>query len=115
MILDPFKINKITLPNRIVVAPMCQYSAINGCPSQWHYGHFHQLANSGAGSLIFESTSVNMSGRITLKDLVLSNQKQEIEFTKIAEAREFRETVSILQTSSHVIVEKQSIFPTSLI
>jgi 2,4-dienoyl-CoA reductase-like NADH-dependent reductase (Old Yellow Enzyme family) len=83
MILDPFKINKITLPNRIVVAPMCQYSAINGCPSQWHYGHFHQLVNSGAGSLIFESTSVNMSGRITLKDLVLSNQKQEIEFTKI--------------------------------
>jgi hypothetical protein len=39
----------------------------------------------------------------------------KIEFTKIAEAREFRETVSILQTSSHVIVEKQSIFPTSLI
>lgn len=83
MILEPFKINKITLPNRLVVAPMCQYSAINSCPSQWHYGHFQQLANSGAGSLIFESTSISMTGRITLKDLVLNNQKQEIEFSKI--------------------------------
>ena len=83
MILEPFKINKITLSNRIVVAPMCQYSAINGCPSQWHYGHFQQLSNSGAGSLFFESTAINMMGRITLNDLVLNNIKQEIEFTRI--------------------------------
>lgn len=83
MILEPFIINKITLPNRIVVAPMCQYSAINGCPSLWHYGHFQQLANSGAGLLMLESTSISMKGRITLKDLVLNNQDQEIELTRV--------------------------------
>ena len=72
-ILNPFKINSIILPNRITVASMCQYSAKNGNPSNWHYGHLQQLANSGAGMLMFESTAINLNGRITLKDLALSN------------------------------------------
>lgn len=82
MILEPFKINKVLLPNRIVVAPMCQYSAINNSPSLWHYNHLHKLATSGAGMLMFESTSVNLQGRITLKDLVIQN-KNVINFQKI--------------------------------
>ena len=76
-ILSPFKIKNIILPNRITVASMCQYSAKNGNASTWHYGHLQQLANSGAGMLMLESTAVSMKGRITLKDLALANKENE--------------------------------------
>jgi len=64
-------INDVILPNKITVAPMCQYSAINGCPTNWHYGHLSQFLNSGAGMLTLESTAVSLEGRITSKDLSL--------------------------------------------
>ena len=82
-ILKPFKIKGITLPNKIVVASMCQYSSDNGNPSKWHYGHLQKLASSGAGMLMLESTAVNLSGRISLKDLTLCNKKNEIAFSNI--------------------------------
>ena len=82
-ILNPFKINNITLPNRISVASMCQYSADKGNPSKWHYSHLQRLAISGAGMLMLESTAVSLNGRITLRDLVLANRKNEISFKKI--------------------------------
>ena len=83
MLFKELKINKIRLKNRIVVSPMCQYSAINGCPSEWHYEHLTKLANSGAGMLMIESTAVNKSGKIIHADLCLSNEKQEIKFKKL--------------------------------
>ena len=76
MILQKIKINKYILNNRIVVSPMCQYSAKNGCPTEWHYAHLGSLATSGAGMLTIESTAVNMNGRITHADLCLQNKKQ---------------------------------------
>ena len=82
-ILRPYFINKIKLRNRITVAPMCQYSAINGNPSNWHYGHLHQLAISGAGLLNLESTAVNLKGRITSKDLTLANDDNEIQLKNL--------------------------------
>ena len=82
-ILNPFKINNITLPNRISVASMCQYSADKGNPSKWHYSHLQRLAISGAGMLMLESTAVSLNGRITLRDLVLANRKNVISFKKI--------------------------------
>ena len=51
MIFKGLKINKVFLKNRIVVSPMCQYSAKNGCPTIWHHNHLSKLANSGAGML----------------------------------------------------------------
>ena len=59
MILKPIKINKILLKNRFVVSPMCQYSAKNGCPTEWHYKHLDQLASTGAGLLMIECTDIN--------------------------------------------------------
>ena len=70
-LLKPLKLKKIILPNRITVGSMCQYSADNGQPSLWHYGHLQKLALSGAGLLMLESTAVSLEGRITLKDLTL--------------------------------------------
>jgi NADPH2 dehydrogenase len=55
----------ITLPNRIVVAPMCQYQAVNGCATDWHLMHWANLLNSGAALFTIEATAVVPEGRIT--------------------------------------------------
>ncbi|MEY4750954.1 MAG: hypothetical protein RIQ60_3168 [Pseudomonadota bacterium] len=62
---DPWQIGPLALPNRIVIAPMCQYSAVDGSASDWHLAHLGQLAISGAGLLIIEATAVSATGRIT--------------------------------------------------
>ena len=62
---SPIKLANLELPNRIVVAPMCQYSADDGVGSVWHMTHLGMLANSGAGMLVIEATHVERRGRIT--------------------------------------------------
>jgi len=83
MLLKPIKINKVKLANRVVVAPMCQYSGINGNPSKWHYEHLSRLTASGAGMVMMESTAISNQGRISLKDLTLKDQANENSFKKI--------------------------------
>ena len=61
----PFHLGKVPLPNRIVVSPMCQYSAVDGSANDWHLMHLGSLAISGAGLLFVEATAVNAQGRIT--------------------------------------------------
>lgn len=55
----------LTLPNRIVIAPMCQYSAVDGRANDWHLTHWANLLNSGAGLLTLEATAVSPEGRIS--------------------------------------------------
>lgn len=55
----------LTLPNRIVIAPMCQYSAVEGRATDWHLTHWASLLNSGAGLLTIEATAISPEGRIT--------------------------------------------------
>jgi 2,4-dienoyl-CoA reductase-like NADH-dependent reductase (Old Yellow Enzyme family) len=62
---SPYRLADLELPNRIVVAPMCQYSADDGCANDWHMTHLGMLANSGAGLVIVEATHVTRPGRIT--------------------------------------------------
>jgi 2,4-dienoyl-CoA reductase-like NADH-dependent reductase (Old Yellow Enzyme family) len=62
---SPIRLADLELPNRIVVAPMCQYSADDGVASDWHMTHLGMLANSGAGMLVIEATHVERRGRIT--------------------------------------------------
>jgi 2,4-dienoyl-CoA reductase-like NADH-dependent reductase (Old Yellow Enzyme family) len=62
---SPLRLADLNLANRIVVSPMCQYSANDGVASGWHMTHLGMLANSGAGLLVVESTHVARSGRIT--------------------------------------------------
>ena len=62
----PIRLGPLELPNRIVVAPMCQYSADDGCANPvWHRQHWAQFAMSGAGLVVFEATGVERIGRIT--------------------------------------------------
>ncbi len=62
---SPIRLADLTLANRIVVAPMCQYSADDGCAGDWHLTHLGMLANSGAGLVVVEMTDVERHGRIT--------------------------------------------------
>ncbi|KAF0813076.1 NADPH dehydrogenase [Andreprevotia sp. IGB-42] len=67
----------LQLKNRIVIAPMCQYSAEDGCATDWHLLHLGQLAISGAGLLTIEATAVEPAGRISPADLGLWSEENE--------------------------------------
>ena len=67
----------ITLPNRIVVAPMCQYSAVNGEATDWHLMHWGNLLNGGAALFTIEATAVLPEGRITPNCLGLWDGRTE--------------------------------------
>jgi 2,4-dienoyl-CoA reductase-like NADH-dependent reductase (Old Yellow Enzyme family) len=83
-----FKLRKLTLSNRIVVSPMCQYSAIDGCATDWHLAHWSQLLQSGAGMFTIEATAVSAIGRITYGCLGLYDDAcEEAIAQRLAEAR----------------------------
>ncbi|MET3659990.1 NADH:flavin oxidoreductase/NADH oxidase [Aquamicrobium ahrensii] len=62
---QPITLGNLDLPNRIAVAPMCQYSANDGCATDWHLQHWMNLAMSGAGMVTVEMTNVERRGRIS--------------------------------------------------
>lgn len=78
-------IGKLALENRIVIAPMCQYSASEGKATAWHRIHLGQLALSGAGLLIIEATAVEAIGRITPGDLGLWDNDTEAALRSVLE------------------------------
>lgn len=80
---SPFDIGSLHLPNRIVIAPMCQYSAEDGCATDWHLIHLGQLALSGAGLLIIEATAVSPEGRISAGDLGLYSDATEAALARV--------------------------------
>ena len=61
----PFRLRGMTLANRIVVSPMAQYKAVEGCPTDWHFAHYAERAKGGAGLVYTEMTCVSADGRIT--------------------------------------------------
>ena len=75
MIFSPIKIGSLEVSNRIVVAPMCQYSAINGVMTDWHTQHLMQLGYSAAGLVMVEATAVEEIGRITHNCVGIYNKK----------------------------------------
>jgi len=83
---QPVSVGALTLPNRIVIAPMCQYSAENGCMTDWHLIHLGHLALSGAGLLTIEATAVVPEGRITYADVGLWDDATEAAMARVLEA-----------------------------
>ncbi|PMR69635.1 bifunctional salicylyl-CoA 5-hydroxylase/oxidoreductase [Halomonas heilongjiangensis] len=61
----PFQLRGLTLANRVVVSPMAQYKAVDGCPTDWHFVHYAERAKGGAGLVYTEMTCVSPEGRIT--------------------------------------------------
>jgi 2,4-dienoyl-CoA reductase-like NADH-dependent reductase (Old Yellow Enzyme family) len=71
LLFTPLQLRGVTLKNRIVVSPMCQYSSEDGFANDWHYVHLGSRAVGGAGLVIFEATAVEDIGRISPQDLGL--------------------------------------------
>ncbi|HEY6914477.1 MAG TPA: NADH:flavin oxidoreductase/NADH oxidase [Paludibacter sp.] len=82
---QPLTIKSVTFKNRLGMPPMCQYSAIDGFATNWHYVHYGTRAIGGVGLVIVEATAVVPEGRITPADLGIWNDEQTAELQKIVE------------------------------
>lgn len=74
--ISPIQIKQILVKNKIVMSPMCQYSAVNGYANEWHFTHYATRAVGGVGTIIQEATAVVPEGRITYGDLGLWEDEQ---------------------------------------
>ena len=81
----PFRLRDLWLPNRVVVSPMAQYSAVDGVPNDWHLVHYGSRAQGGAGLVFVEMTCVSPEGRITPGCTGLWNRGQAQGFRRIAD------------------------------
>src|SRR5215217_6505727 len=86
LLFTPLRVGGVTLANRIVIAPMCQYSAVDGCMSDWHLIHLGHLALSSAALLTIEATAVVPEGRITYADVGLWSGVTEAAITRTLES-----------------------------
>lgn len=93
----PLQVKSIVFRNRIVVSPMCQYSAVDGFSNDWHLVHLGSRAVGGAGLILVEATAVSPEGRITLDDLGLWKDEQIVGLKRIASFIEAQDCVPGIQ------------------
>lgn len=94
---SPLTIRGLEVRNRLWVAPMCQYSAIDGVAQEWHHTHLAQFASGGAGVVIAEATAVSPEGRISPEDTGIWNDEQRDAWAPITAAIRVRGAVPALQ------------------
>ncbi|SPX81050.1 NADH:flavin oxidoreductase/NADH oxidase [Moraxella ovis] len=85
-LLTPYSLKNLELKNRVVMPPMCQYSATDGVPNDWHFVHYTSRAIGGVGLIIVEMTNVAPNGRISPNCLGLWNDTQKDAFKKIVDS-----------------------------
>ena len=83
MLFSPLALRQLTLANRIVVSPMCQYSSVEGAANDWHLMHLGQFAMGAAGLVFAEATHVSAEGRISPKCLGLYDDAQEAALARV--------------------------------
>lgn len=98
---EPLQLGKLRLDNRIVIAPMCQYSATEGTPGDWHLIHLGHLALSGAGLMILEATAVEAEGRISPGDLGLYADANEEGLARVLAATRAHSPIRIAMQLGH--------------
>jgi 2,4-dienoyl-CoA reductase-like NADH-dependent reductase (Old Yellow Enzyme family) len=81
----PITLRDVEIRNRVWVAPMCQYSAVDGVPNDWHLVHLGSLARGGAGLVITEASAVSPEGRISPADAGIWNGEQQQAWSRIVE------------------------------
>lgn len=91
------RIKDIVMRNRIIVPPMCQYSAVDGMANDWHLVHYGSMAAGGAGAIILEATAVSPEGRISPYDLGLWSDKQIAPLAKIVSFIESQGSIPAIQ------------------
>src|SRR3989440_7307660 len=97
----PIKLRGLTLANRIMVAPMCQYSSVDGEANDWHFTHINSLALSGAAIFCIEATAVEASGRITPGCLGLYNDATEAALKPILASVRKRSKAAVMIQLAH--------------
>jgi len=101
LLFQPCSLGTLQLENRIVIAPMCQYSAQDGCATDWHLMHLGQMALSGAGLLIIEASAVEPEGRISAQDLGLWSDANEAALARVLDAVRAHSTMPIAIQIGH--------------
>jgi 2,4-dienoyl-CoA reductase-like NADH-dependent reductase (Old Yellow Enzyme family) len=84
LLFTPMSLRALTLRNRIVIPPLCQYSAVDGLANDWHFAHLARFALGGAGAVFVEATAVRRDGRITYGDVGLWEDAQIAPLRRIA-------------------------------
>ena len=84
LLFSPLKLRTITIPNRVVISPMCQYSATDGLADDWHFAHLAKFAIGRAGLVFTEATAVEADGRITHGDLGIWSDAHVAPLSRIA-------------------------------
>jgi 2,4-dienoyl-CoA reductase-like NADH-dependent reductase (Old Yellow Enzyme family) len=97
----PIKLRDLTLANRIMVAPMCQYSSVDGEANDWHFTHINSLALSGAAIFCIEATAVEAIGRITPGCLGLYNDATETALRPILASVRKRSKAAVMIQLAH--------------
>jgi 2,4-dienoyl-CoA reductase-like NADH-dependent reductase (Old Yellow Enzyme family) len=98
---SPITLRGLTLANRIMVAPMCQYSAENGAANDWHFTHINSLALSGAAVFCIEATAVEAIGRITPGCLGLYDDATEAALRPIMASVRKRSKAAVVMQLAH--------------
>ena len=98
---EPLRLDGLELENRIIVAPMCQYSAHGGQAGDWHLMHLAQMAQSGAGLLTLEATAVSPEGRISPLDLGLYSDATELALGRVLDAVRAQAPIPIAVQINH--------------
>ena len=101
VLFTPFQVGKLDLANRIVIAPMCQYSAVDGCMTDWHLIHLGHLALSGAALLTIEASAVLPEGRITWADVGLYSDETEAAMRRVLDAVRAHSAMPVAIQLSH--------------
>ncbi|MEU3790243.1 NADH:flavin oxidoreductase/NADH oxidase [Streptomyces fructofermentans] len=99
---EPYELRDLTVPNRVWMAPMCQYSAAPdgpdaGAPNDWHFAHYAARAAGGTGLIVVEATAVAPEGRISPYDLGIWNDTQTEAFRRITGFLKEQGTVPAIQ------------------
>ncbi|WP_189818610.1 NADH:flavin oxidoreductase/NADH oxidase [Streptomyces olivaceoviridis] len=99
---EPITLREVTIPNRVWMPPMCQYSAdpegpLTGAPNDWHFAHYAARAAGGTGLIVVEATAVSPEGRISPYDLGLWNDTQVEAFRRITRFLTAQGTVPAVQ------------------
>lgn len=108
---SPYSLRDLNLANRIVVSPMCQYSARDGAATAWHMMHLGNLALSGAGMLCIEATAVEPEGRITPGDLGLWNDATEAALVPVLAAIREHSKIAVVMQIAHAGRKASSALP----
>jgi 2,4-dienoyl-CoA reductase-like NADH-dependent reductase (Old Yellow Enzyme family) len=97
LLFSPLQLRGLTLKNRVVISPMCQYSAKDGFPNDWHFVHLGKMATGGAGLVFTEAAAIEPNGRITHGDIGIWSDEHIPHYRRITDFIKSQNSVPAIQ------------------